>query len=233
MRYRKDHKAETHAKIVRNASVQLRENGARGVGVADLMKDVGLTHGGFYAHFGSREDLVNEAIAYAFDENAESWSELFSDKPVGARVPALIDRYLSAGHRDHPGHGCAFAALAADVSREGPKTRRVFLNKLDGMVKLLAGAEAGRLPAAKARQKAISTIATMMGTMVLARVAGNGALSHEILEAGKSAALEGVAALGAKRKPAARKRVAVAKPKRSARLALDERHAGDRQRTNT
>ncbi len=232
MRYTKDHKAETHAKIVQNASVQLREKGARGVGVADLMKDVGLTHGGFYAHFGSRDYLVNEAIAFALDQTAERWLDLGAEPPPEARVPDLIDRYLSVRHRDHPGHGCTLAALAADVSREGPKTRRIFLNKLDGMVNLLA-AEGRRLPAATARQRAISTIATLMGTIVLARVAGNGAMSQEILEAGKTAALEGFAAPGVNRKPTARKRGAVAKPKRSPRRASGERESRDQRRTNT
>jgi TetR/AcrR family transcriptional regulator, transcriptional repressor for nem operon len=216
MRYSKDHKAATHAKIVRNASVQLREKGARGVGVADLMKDVGLTHGGFYAHFDSRDDLVTEAVAYALAQNAQRWSELIGDKPVEARFPVLADSYLTPRHRDRPGEGCALAALAADVTREGPKTRRVFLNKLDNLVSLLAGVE-GRPPAGKTRQKAISTIATMMGTLVLARIAGSGALSEEILEAGKSAARDGLAGSGANRKPAVRRRAGAAKPKRRVR----------------
>jgi TetR/AcrR family transcriptional repressor of nem operon len=217
MRYSKDHKAATHAKIVRNASVQLREKGARGVGVADLMKDVGLTHGGFYAHFESRDDLVTEAVAYALAQNAQHWSELIGDKPVEARFPVLAESYLTPKHRDRPGEGCALAALAADVTREGPKTRRVFLNKLDNLVSLLAGVE-GRAPAGKTRQKAISSIATMMGTLVLARIAGSGALSEEILEAGKSAARDGLAGAGANRRPAGRRGAgAAAKPKRRVR----------------
>lgn len=185
MRYSKGHKAETHARIVRNAAVQLREKGARGVGVADLMKDVGLTHGGFYAHFSSRDDLVNEAIAAAMDQNVAQWAETIGNKSEEERFATFVDGYLSTKHRDKLGEGCAFAALANDVSRESAKTRRIFLNKLDGLVSMLAAGD-GRRPTAQARQRAISTFATMMGTLLLARVAGNGALSQEILEAGKS-----------------------------------------------
>ena len=228
MRYSKDHKAATHARIVQNASAQLREKGARGVGVADLMKDVGLTHGGFYAHFGSRDDLVNEAIAAALDQNAESWRQVVAGKPVEARGAALAEEYLSARHRDNPRKGCALASLAADVSREGPKTRRIFLSKLEGMVNLLA-ADDGRPPAAKARQKALGIVGTLIGTLVLARVAGSGALSEEILEAGRVAVLERNR-VHATRKPALGKRGVSAKPKRGGRL-LPEKMAADRKRT--
>ncbi|MDR3469436.1 MAG: TetR/AcrR family transcriptional regulator [Xanthobacteraceae bacterium] len=221
MRYTKDHKAQTHAKIVENAATQLREKGARGVGVADLMKDVGLTHGGFYAHFGSREDLVNEAIAFAMDQNTTKWHQVFGDIPVGERYPALVEAYLSTFHRDRPGEGCAIAALAADVSREGAKTRRLFLNKLDDQVGLLA-AEDGHLPPRKARQKAIGAMATLVGALVLARIAKSGAQSQEILEAGKSAVLAGRTPTGGRR-AAPRRRTTTTKAKRTRR-----RVAGDK-----
>jgi TetR/AcrR family transcriptional regulator, transcriptional repressor for nem operon len=187
MRYSKNHKAETHAKIVRNASSQLREKGTRGIGVADLMKEAGLTHGGFYAHFGSREDLVIEAIAHAMDQTNERWSKLVHDKPAAERLTILIDNYLTVQHRDGAGRGCTIPSLAADIARESPKTRRVFISKLEEMIALFAS-QVSEQTAAAARQKAISTIATLMGTLVLARVAGGSAFSQEILDAGRSAA---------------------------------------------
>ncbi len=232
MRYSKDHKAATHAKIVQNASVQLRERGARGVGVADLMKDVGLTHGGFYAHFESRDDLVNEAIAAALDQNTAMWREAMDGKPVEARAPALANEYLSSRHRDNPSKGCALASLAVDVSRESSKTRRIFLNKFDRMVNLMAS-EDGRPAAAKARQKALAAISTMMGALVLARVAGNGALSEEILEAGRSAVLNGGRAHPLA-KPVPRKRAVSAAPKRGRAPELSsaaERRTSGQKRT--
>ena len=86
MRYSKEHKLETHARIVKKASVRLREKGAHGIGVADLMKDAGLTHGGFYAHFDSREALVIEAFAYAMDRSTERWRKLAEQTPPEKRL---------------------------------------------------------------------------------------------------------------------------------------------------
>jgi len=206
MRYSKDHKAETHERIVRHASAQLREKGTRGVGVADLMKEAGLTHGGFYAHFDSREDLVIEAIAHAMDQTTERWGKQFQDKAVADRLAMLVDSYLTTSHRDHPEKGCAIPALAGDIARESPKTRRVFLGKLEHMIALFAG-QASDPSSAEARQKAIGTIATLMGSVVLARVAGNGAFSQEVLDAGRAMAL-GKKALGKPVKTTPRKKAA-------------------------
>lgn len=228
MRYSKDHKAATHARIVQNAATQLREKGARGVGVADLMRDVGLTHGGFYAHFGSRDDLVNEAIATALDQTTEKWRRLLAGKSLEAGRAAIVVDYLSARHRDNPGYGCALASLAADVSREGAKTRRIFLTKLEAMVGLLA-AEGGRPPKIRERQKAFATVATMIGAIVLARVAGNSPLSQEILEAGRAAVSERNR-IHDTRKPAPRKRSGSSKSKRGAgRLTAEKITAGGKR----
>ena len=86
MRYSKEHKQETHARIVKKASVRLREKGAHGIGVADLMKEAGLTHGGFYAHFDSREALVIEAFAYAMDRSTERWRKIAEETPPEKRL---------------------------------------------------------------------------------------------------------------------------------------------------
>src|ERR687886_1740318 len=104
MRYSKEHKAETHARIVRKASVRLREKGAHGIGVADLMKEAGLTHGGFYAHFDSREALVIEAFAYAMDRSMEHWRKLIGEAAPEKRLALIAESYLSTLHRDNPGH---------------------------------------------------------------------------------------------------------------------------------
>src|SRR6202012_5470858 len=124
MRYSREHKLETHARIVRKASVRLREKGAHGVGVADLMKDAGLTHGGCYAHFASREALVIEAFAYAMDRSTERWRKLAEQTPPAKRLATIVNSYLTATHRDDPGHGCAVPTLGAEIARESPKTRR-------------------------------------------------------------------------------------------------------------
>ena len=189
MRYSKEHKAETHARIVKNASVRLREHGAHGIGVADLMKDAGLTHGGFYAHFDSREALVVEAFVHAMDRSTERWRKKAEQTPPEKRLAAIVDSYLTPVHRDDPGHGCAVPALAAEVARESPKTRRAFAAKLEQMIDMLAD-QIPALPRKDARKQAMASLATMMGTMVLARVAGTGEFSSEILAAGRDAVLD-------------------------------------------
>ena len=189
MRYSREHKLETHARIVKKASVRLREKGAHGIGVADLMKDAGLTHGGFYAHFDSREALVIEAFSYAMDRSTERWRKLAEQTPPDKRLATIVDSYLTAVHRDDPGHGCALPTLGAEIARESPKTRKAFAAKLEQMIEMLAAQVPG-VPHNAARKRALAAIATMMGTLVLARIAGNGDFSDEILGAGRDAVLD-------------------------------------------
>jgi TetR/AcrR family transcriptional regulator, transcriptional repressor for nem operon len=196
MRYSRDHKQETHDRIVRKASVRLREKGAHGIGVADLMKEAGLTHGGFYAHFDSREALVIEAFAYAMDRSMEHWRKLSDQAAPEKRLAQVVETYLSPLHRDDPGHGCSIPALGAELSRESPKTRKAFAGKLDEMIEMMADYVPG-VPRKAARKQAIATLATMAGTMLLARIAGSSELSDEVLKAGKDNALD-----GARREPA-------------------------------
>jgi TetR/AcrR family transcriptional regulator, transcriptional repressor for nem operon len=193
MRYSREHKQETHARIVRKASVRLREKGAHGVGVADLMKEAGLTHGGFYAHFPSREALVIEAFAYAMDRSTAHWRKTAEQMPREKRLAHMVEQYLTATHRDDPGHGCAVPALGADITRESPKTRRAFAAKLEDMIEMMADQIDG-VPRKTARKQAAAALATMMGTMVLARITGSGELSDDILAAGREAVLGRVAA---------------------------------------
>jgi TetR/AcrR family transcriptional repressor of nem operon len=189
MRYSKEHKLETHARIVKKASVRLREKGAHGIGVADLMKEAGLTHGGFYAHFDSREALVIEAFAYAMDRGTERWRKLAEQTPPDQRLASIVDSYLTPLHRDDPGRGCAIPTLGAEIARESPKTRKAFAAKLEQMIDMLA-AQIPDVPRKAARKQATAAIATMMGTLVMARVAGSGDFSDEILGAGRDAVLD-------------------------------------------
>jgi TetR/AcrR family transcriptional regulator, transcriptional repressor for nem operon len=205
MRYSREHKQETHARIVRKASVRLREKGAHGIGVADLMKEAGLTHGGFYAHFDSREALVIEAFAYAMDRSMEHWRKTAAQTPPEKRLSTIVDAYLTTVHRDDPGHGCAVPTLGAEIARESPKARKAFAAKLEQMIDMMAE-QIPDLPRKAARKQATATLATMMGALVLSRIAGSGEFSEEILSAGRAAALgrSAQAKLAAKRpaKPA-------------------------------
>lgn len=188
MRYSKDHKTETHARIVKNASVLLREKGVEGIGVAALMKEAGLTHGGFYAHFESRDALIAEAFAHAMDQTTIKWRRRAEAAPEGQRLAAIVNGYLTHLHRDNVGNGCALPALGAEVPRASAKTRKEAAARVDDMIRMVAE----QIPAASskaAKRLAISSLATMLGTLVLARMAGTGELSAEILEAGRDAAL--------------------------------------------
>src|SRR5258706_7095111 len=207
MRYSREHKLETHARIVKKASVRLREKGAHGIGVADLMKEAGLTHGGFYAHFDSRDALVIEAFAHAMDRGTEHWRKLAERTPPDKRLAMIVDSYLTTVHRDDPGHGCAIPTLGAEIARESPKTRKAFAAKLEQMIDMLAE-QIPEIPRKAARKQAMAVIATMMGTLVLARVAGNGDFSDEILGAGREALLG--------RAAPAKSRAKKAKPRKAA-----------------
>jgi TetR/AcrR family transcriptional regulator, transcriptional repressor for nem operon len=205
MRYSREHKQETHARIVKKASVRLREKGAHGIGVADLMKEAGLTHGGFYAHFDSREALVIEAFAYAMDRSTERWRKIAEQTAPDKRLAMIVDSYLTPVHRDDHGHGCVVPSLAAEIARESPKTRKAFAAKLEQMIEMMAD-QIPDLPRKTARKQAAAALATMMGTLVLARIAGSGDFSDEILASGREAVLGRAAqAKPAAKKPAARK----------------------------
>src|SRR5215475_127994 len=132
------HKEATHERIVDVAARALRRNGYAGVGVAEVMKEAGLTHGGFYAHFDSREALVIEAFAYAMDRSMEHWRKQSDQVAPEKQLAQIVETYLSALHRDNPGHGCSIPALGAEIARESPKTRKAFAGKLDEMVEMLA-----------------------------------------------------------------------------------------------
>lgn len=189
MRYSKEHKFQTHARIVKRASVKLREKGAHGIGVADLMKEAGLTHGGFYAHFDSRDALVIEAFTHAMDRSTEHWRRQSEGVSAEKRLSTIVNSYLSPLHRDNPGQGCAVPALAAEITRESAKTRRAFAGRMQQMIEMLAKQFHGMPPKA-ARKQATAALATMMGSLVMARIAGNSEVSDDILKSGREAILD-------------------------------------------
>jgi TetR/AcrR family transcriptional repressor of nem operon len=202
MRYSREHKFQTHARIVKKASVKLREKGAHGIGVADLMKDAGLTHGGFYAHFDSREAFVIEAFTHAMDRATAHWRKVAEATAPEKRLSKIVNAYLTPLHRDDPGHGCAVPTLAAEIARESLKTRRVFSGRMEQMIDMLAAQFHG-MPHKAARKQAMAALATMMGSLVMARIAGSGEFSDEILKAGRDGVL-GQTRPVATRKPAKR-----------------------------
>jgi TetR/AcrR family transcriptional repressor of nem operon len=166
-------------KILDVAGTLFREHGFDGIGVADIMKRAGLTHGGFYGHFASKDDLAAEITARVLGR--EGWMQ----RLTGTANPSFGDvvrSYLRPRHRDDAGHGCLFAALAADVKRQPRSVRHAFTEGLRGRVEALQKLLAGRSAAAR-REKALATMAGLVGALILSRAVDDPALSDEILEA--------------------------------------------------
>ena len=172
---------ENRARIIASAARLFREKGFAGVGVADIMADAGLTHGGFYGHFASKDDLIAQACTHAMAESEARWtrrSERESDQPL----KDIVGRYVSARHRDDPGHGCAWAALGSELARQDSAVRATTTAGLRIQLGVLERSVRGRT-AAERRRKALATYAEMVGAVMLSRAVNDPALSAEILEA--------------------------------------------------
>jgi TetR/AcrR family transcriptional repressor of nem operon len=180
MGHSKADKTKTHKRIVKIASKRFREDGLAGVGIAELMKEAGLTVGGFYKHFDSRDDLVAEAVSSAFGGWKRRMDAAASGGPP-VSYAKLIDDYLSETHRNHPGTGCAFSALAAEIARSDKRTRTLASEQIRNDLQLLTGLVPGK-DKRRARSKAILTMSALAGAMALARAVSDEELSLEILK---------------------------------------------------
>src|SRR5882672_3297592 len=179
MGYSKAQKARTHKRIVAIASRRFREKGLAGFGIAGLMKEAGLTVGGFYKHFDSRDDLVSEAVSAGFG----GWkSRVDAAKSGGPAVSyeKLIDDYLNEAHRDNPGTGCGFSALAPEIARSDKRTRALASKQIGDDIQLIAALLPGK-DKRTARSRAILTFSALVGALSLARAASDETLSREIL----------------------------------------------------
>jgi TetR/AcrR family transcriptional repressor of nem operon len=188
MRFEKGHKAATRQRIIEVASERFRKDGVAAVGIAGVMADAGLTHGGFYAHFGSKEDLVREAMTAAFEATKTRHEGAFAHGKTG--LEQRIRHYLRPSHRDAPERGCAAAALVAEVARHDPATREAFTVQFEAMIGRIAGHLPEALPEAARRSTAVGIFGTMLGALQLARAVADPALSDAILESGIQAAIK-------------------------------------------
>lgn len=177
MRVSREDAARSREKIVGVAGRQFREFGYNGVGIAGLMDAAGRTHGGFYKLFDDKEALMVEATARALLDNRENWAEVMAKAP-GDPVAALRRWYLSDAHRDHLGHGCAYAALAAEAPRHSDALGKVFEKGLEASIAQISD----QLPDGEDREGAIRVIAQMIGTLILARAVKSPSLATEILQ---------------------------------------------------
>jgi TetR/AcrR family transcriptional regulator, transcriptional repressor for nem operon len=163
--------------VISTASRLFREKGIYGVGLDGLMKEAGLTHGGFYGQFGSRDNLVLEALAHAAEAGAERNGR-------HTNLADFIDSYLAAKHCNEPGNGCVVAALAGEISRQSPKIRGAFTQAIKAFVERIEGL-LGRSCAPDRREEAILTASAMVGALILARAVNEPGLSIEILSAAR------------------------------------------------
>lgn len=185
MRVSREQMRENRERILDAAAMMFRERGFDGVGVADLMKAVGLTHGGFYGHFASKDDLAAQAIGRAF-ANANNWLEEAKAAEPDTPLKAIAGRYLSTQHRDAPGQGCPVAALGCDIARQGEASRQAATEGVRAAIASLADAAPGE-GGGERRRAAIVAYASLVGALVLARIVDDPALSEEILAVAASA----------------------------------------------
>jgi len=184
MKKSKKEAAETRKRIVETASAEFRQHGVEGTGLADLMAAAGLTHGGFYKHFQSKEQLVEEALAVASASTVQEMNRVLSAAPGTRGLNAMIGWYLSSEHRDNAAFGCPLAALGSEMARSGEGVRETttagFLKMVDGIASHLEG----QSPAA-AKKEAIFIASTMMGAVTMARIVSDPEVSATILREAK------------------------------------------------
>ena len=175
-------KEATHERIVDAAARAIRRSGYGGTGVAEIMKDAGLTHGGFYAHFASREAMLAEAADRAGAEGLAAVERVAAAAPPRRALPALLRAYLSKAHVEGIETGCAVAALGSEMPRQAPGVRRAATRRIKEMIDLVAR-QSPDWGQPGAHQHALVTVATMVGALLLARAVDDPQLSDAVREA--------------------------------------------------
>ncbi|WP_431961341.1 TetR/AcrR family transcriptional regulator [Actinacidiphila sp. bgisy160] len=172
-------KAESREKVLRIAARRIREEGMTRPGVADLMNEAGLTHGGFYKHFASRDDLMGQAAALALADGEAKMAEAARKDPEAPRS-GLIDAYLSARHRDAPGTGCALVTLGAAAGRGDAAFKEAYEKQVGDYLALIGETARGEDPD-EARADAMLTLSALVGALLISRAVADPELSDEFL----------------------------------------------------
>jgi TetR/AcrR family transcriptional regulator, transcriptional repressor for nem operon len=175
----KTRKEATHERIVEVAARAIRRNGYGGAGVADVMKEAGLTHGGFYAHFGSREGMLAEAADRAGADTVALLTRVASNAPQDEALQALLRAYLSDEHVAQAETGCPLAALGSEMPRQSADVRRAATRRIKELIDLVARQMPG-WGGPGAHEKALATVATMVGAVLLARAVDDPQLSDAV-----------------------------------------------------
>ena len=172
-------KEATHERIVETAARAIRRSGYDGAGVAEIMKEAGLTHGGFYAHFDSREGMLAEAADRAGADTVAFLTRVAAEVPPKKALEAMISAYLSKGHVEGRESGCAVAALGSEMPRQAPKVRRAATRRIKEMIDLVAR-QSPDWGQPGAHERALVTVATALGALVLARAVDDPKLSDAL-----------------------------------------------------
>lgn len=175
-------KEATHERIVKTAGRAIRRSGYGGAGVAEIMKEAGLTHGGFYAHFESREAMLAEAADRAGAETVATMERVAATAPPEQALQAIIRTYLSKAHLQAVETGCAVAALGSEMPRQSPRVRRAATRRIKEMIDLV-GRHSPEWGRSGAHERALVTISTVVGALILARAVDDSKLSDALREA--------------------------------------------------
>jgi TetR/AcrR family transcriptional repressor of nem operon len=186
MRYDEAHKQKTREKVLQAAAQAIRAEGPDRVGVAGIMARAGLTHGGFYAHFESKEDLVAEAIEQMFVEGRQRFAAIVAGKPPAQALGDYLDFYLSKAHRDAPDAGCAMAALCTDLPRLSDRAKATFGNGYAGLIVWIRK-QLEDMGHGEAKMTASSVVSEMVGAVALARSIPDRDRSDALLESSRKA----------------------------------------------
>jgi TetR/AcrR family transcriptional regulator, transcriptional repressor for nem operon len=180
MGHSKASKAQTHSRLVAAAAARFKERGIDGISLADLMKELKLTHGGFYRHFGSRDELVKEALDLALTQSGETLRKYLVDDGE-PNLEAFADFYLDEAHRDSRAAGCAIAAMAGDAPRRSAGVQAQFHDHIEQNLAMVGEALLPEGTPAERRSRAILTLSVLYGALIMARAVGDSPLSTEIL----------------------------------------------------
>jgi TetR/AcrR family transcriptional regulator, transcriptional repressor for nem operon len=191
MRYPAEHKQQTRERIVKAAARRFRSRGSEGAAIGDLMRDLRLTHGGFYRHFASKEDLFVQAFEHSLEEIRQRFTQVIAQAPPESKLKALIDAYLGTEHCTDPAGGCPFAVLAPEVARRSRAARAAFQRALSSHIKVIAALVPGRSEEER-ECKARMLTSGMAGTLAAARMMTDDRERQRLLDAAKKFYLEAV-----------------------------------------
>src|SRR5260370_20973099 len=180
MRYSEQHKAKTHERVLKKAAEQMCRRGVQGTGIASLMGEVGLTHGGFSAHFSDKNELIAEATGRILEEGVPGVTAAAEAAPEGKKVRAMVDTYLSTQHRDSP-DVCPVAGLAGEMARQSKRVRNAYTGAIEDRLKLMARFFPGANEQER-RDRARLMMSGMAGTMMIAKAITDRKASDQFME---------------------------------------------------